>query len=183
MTHMETTCLDRGVVTLNSADDLAVLHLMDTSTFQRFRSSLKHSMNNKFKTSLPIASISSPSFHPNSDLPLPTKPAPPSYSPNPEHRQLIRTASSIICKEILKLPPPSEDVQLRIRSLARLERIWVKASPGTSSQLSSTGLSAAGEERERRLFCEALRDGLVLCQSVSPQYHFLSSQLIQSKGS
>lgn len=61
-----------------------------------------------------------------------------------------------------------------MRALARLERIWSKnGSSGvcnstnvSTSALSSSGLTASGEERERRLFCEALRDGYVLCQSV-----------------
>ncbi|TFK39801.1 hypothetical protein BDQ12DRAFT_511749 [Crucibulum laeve] len=101
---------------------------------------------------------------------------------NPEHRELIRTATSMLCKEIVKPPPHMsrtdggirdwEEVELRTRNLVRLERIWGKsggAGAGSSSNISiagmsSTGLSASGEERERRLFCEALRDGFVLCQ-------------------
>ena len=42
-----------------------------------------------------------------------------------------------------------------MRALARLECVW-----------SSSESTASGEERERRLFCEALRDGYVLCQCV-----------------
>ncbi|TFY59959.1 hypothetical protein EVJ58_g5448 [Rhodofomes roseus] len=103
-------------------------------------------------------------------------------SSNPEYREQIRAASSYLSKEMLK--PPSklndsslqprewEEVEVRMRGLARLERVWGRsgAGMGSSSQLSSagglstSGLSASGEERERRLFTEALRDGYVLCQ-------------------
>ncbi|OCH87395.1 hypothetical protein OBBRIDRAFT_160313 [Obba rivulosa] len=104
---------------------------------------------------------------------------------SPEFREQIRAASAFLCKEMLK--PPSqlsknslstkewEDVEVRLRALARLERVWGKSGSamGSTSQLSSvgglssSGLSAGGEERERRLFCEALRDGYVLCQLVN----------------
>ncbi|KAG7093683.1 hypothetical protein E1B28_007341 [Marasmius oreades] len=101
---------------------------------------------------------------------------------NPEHRELIRTATSMICKEIIKPPAHMartatgikdwEEVDFRTRALVRLERIWGKSGVSASSSnvnvnalpLSSSGLSLAGEERERRLFTEALRDGFVLCQ-------------------
>ncbi|KIK98194.1 hypothetical protein PAXRUDRAFT_71369, partial [Paxillus rubicundulus Ve08.2h10] len=99
----------------------------------------------------------------------------------PEQRELIRTATSLLCKELRKPPlhlSRSEnakewaEVEVRLQPLMRLERIWGKngALPGTSSsQVAVTGLnsvvvSGAGEERERKLFCEALRDGVVLCQ-------------------
>lgn len=104
---------------------------------------------------------------------------------NPEHRELIRTATSMLCKEIIKIPPHMarsesgikdwEEVGMRMQALVRSERIWGKSggvSSGSSSNLNSTagmtssGLSASGEERERRLFHEALRDGFVLCQYV-----------------
>ena len=61
-------------------------------------------------------------------------------------------------------------MELRLRSLARLERVWAKSGSGmgSSTQLNSvggtSGMSAGAEERERRYFCEALRDGYVLCQ-------------------
>ncbi|CAL1715053.1 unnamed protein product [Somion occarium] len=100
---------------------------------------------------------------------------------SPEHRELIRTASSIIIRDMLK--PPSqvreshmdqkqyEEVELRLRALARLERVWGKSGiNGSTTQLnsmSSSGLSAGGEDRERRHFCEALRDGYVLCQFIN----------------
>ncbi|KAF9223995.1 hypothetical protein BS17DRAFT_703821 [Gyrodon lividus] len=99
----------------------------------------------------------------------------------PEQRELIRTATSLLCKELRKPPPHlsrSEnarewaEVEVRLQPLVRLERIWGKsgALPGaSSSQVAVTGLgsvivSNAGEERERKLFCEALRDGIILCQ-------------------
>ncbi|KAF9266954.1 hypothetical protein L218DRAFT_996486 [Marasmius fiardii PR-910] len=101
---------------------------------------------------------------------------------SPEHRELIRTATSMLCKEIVKPPAHMsrtaagikdwEEVEIRTRALVRLERIWGKSGVSTSSSnvnvnalpMSSSGLSLAGEERERRLFSEALRDGFVLCQ-------------------
>ena len=104
----------------------------------------------------------------------------------PEHRELLRTAASLICKEALKPPPRTEagqrdwgEVEVRTRALARLERVWSKS--GSSGDCSSTNvptaalsrsssLTASGEERERRLFCEALRDGYVLCQCVFSLY-------------
>ena len=83
----------------------------------------------------------------------------------------------MLCKEIVKPPHHMnrtqsgvkdwEEVEIRTRSLARLERIWTNnlGSGGSSnSGLASNGLSVSGEERERRLFCEALKDGFVLCQ-------------------
>ncbi|KAF9240655.1 hypothetical protein BU15DRAFT_73886 [Melanogaster broomeanus] len=99
----------------------------------------------------------------------------------PEQRELIRTATSLLCKELRKPPPHlsrSEnarewaEVEVRLQPLVRLERIWGKsgALPGaSSSQVAVTGLASvvvsnAGEERERKLFCEALRDGVVLCE-------------------
>ena len=66
----------------------------------------------------------------------------------------------------------SEEVEARLQPLARLERVWAKSGAsanGSVTQLGATGsgiISTSGEERERRLFTEALRDGYVLCQSV-----------------
>ncbi|KAF8892268.1 hypothetical protein BD779DRAFT_1670592 [Infundibulicybe gibba] len=110
-----------------------------------------------------------------------------SISPsNPEHRELIRTATSMLCKEIVKPPVHVnrsesvmrdwEEVEVRTRALARLERVWGKSGGvasgsstnlGSAAGMTSSGLSVAGEERERRLFCEALRDGFVLCQLIN----------------
>ncbi|KIK61777.1 hypothetical protein GYMLUDRAFT_42823 [Collybiopsis luxurians FD-317 M1] len=99
--------------------------------------------------------------------------------PNPEHRELIRIATALLCKETVRPPVHMsqsdsakrdwEGVEMRMRALARLERIWGKSGIQASSSnvnvggLLSSGLSASGEERERRLFGEALRDGFVLC--------------------
>jgi hypothetical protein len=84
----------------------------------------------------------------------------------------------MLCKEVVKPPlhmsrteaglKDWEEVEMRVRALARLERIWGKSGIGGSSSnltLSTpAGVSVGGEERERRLFTEALRDGFVLCQ-------------------
>ncbi|KAJ7155370.1 Pkinase-domain-containing protein [Mycena crocata] len=93
---------------------------------------------------------------------------------NPEHRDLIRMATSMLCKEVVKPPAHMkvgskdwEEVEVRVRALARLERIWGKSAGASSSNLTlstPSGISVGGEERERRLFTEALRDGFVLCQ-------------------
>ncbi|KAF9047085.1 hypothetical protein BDZ89DRAFT_25562 [Hymenopellis radicata] len=100
---------------------------------------------------------------------------------NPEHREILRTATTLLCKEVVKPPVHAgrteagirdwEEVEVRTRALARLERIWGKAGHPVAQVIyqmleafSSSGLSASGEERERRLFTEALRDGFVLCQ-------------------
>jgi hypothetical protein len=49
--------------------------------------------------------------------------------------------------------------------LSRLERIWGKSGGGGSSTtaVNSGSTLGGGEERERRLFCETVRDGYVLC--------------------
>ncbi|KAJ6581497.1 hypothetical protein B0H19DRAFT_927936 [Mycena capillaripes] len=97
---------------------------------------------------------------------------------NPEHRDLIRTATSMLCKEVVKPPlhmsrtdaglKDWEEVEMRVRALARLERIWGRSGIGGSSSNITLGtpggVSVGGEDRERRLFTEALRDGFVLCQ-------------------
>ncbi|KAH8832988.1 Pkinase-domain-containing protein [Flagelloscypha sp. PMI_526] len=106
-------------------------------------------------------------------------------APNPEAREAIRTATSMFLHQVAKPPihigrnesarRDWEEVEVKTRALARLERIWGKsgAKSGASMSatnlnnigaLSSSGLSAAGEERERKLFVECLRDGFVLCQ-------------------
>lgn len=97
------------------------------------------------------------------------------FPPNPEQRELIRTATSMLCKEIIKPPPHMartesglrdwEEVEAKTQALARLERIWHKSGfSASSNNVNASHSSAPGEERERRLFCEALRDGFVLCQ-------------------
>lgn len=105
-----------------------------------------------------------------------------SSAASPDQRELLRNATSLLCKELLKPPGYNttglgvaelEEIEIRMRALARLERIWGKSRSNPSgsnaaalptSGLSSSGLSAAGEEREKRLFSDALRDGYVLCQ-------------------
>jgi hypothetical protein len=95
-------------------------------------------------------------------------------------REAVRVATAILCREMLRPGQntgfgirESEEVELRMRALARLERVWGKSGAsanGSVTQLGATesgiingGASMAGEERERRLFTEALRDGYVLC--------------------
>lgn len=92
----------------------------------------------------------------------------------PEQREIIRTATSLLCKELRKAPPHLAridaqkewaEVEVRLQPLVRLERVWGKsggAGGASSSQVAGNG--SAGEERERKLFCEALRDGVILCQ-------------------
>lgn len=71
-----------------------------------------------------------------------------------------------------------EEIELRLRALARVERIWGKSGSTIATGVSNTsgsvvagfgvlgagGASSMGEDRERRLFSEALKDGYVLCQ-------------------
>ncbi|PFH51771.1 hypothetical protein AMATHDRAFT_58237 [Amanita thiersii Skay4041] len=101
-----------------------------------------------------------------------------SLSSKIEHRELIRTAISMLCKEMIKPPPHMtrtesgirdwEEVEVRLRALRRLERMWAKSGAvGSSGNVSASGGSGSGEERERRLFGEALRDGFVLCQLIN----------------
>lgn len=98
----------------------------------------------------------------------------------PEQREVIRAATSLLCKELRKAPPHLAridaqkewaEVEVRLQPLVRLERVWGKSGSAStsSSQVAVAGngsnvLSSAGEERERKLFCEALRDGVILCQ-------------------
>ena len=95
-------------------------------------------------------------------------------------REAVRVATAILCKEMLRPGQntglgirESEEVELRMRALARLERVWGKSGAsanGSATQVGATGsgiiggsASSTGQERERRLFTEALRDGYVLC--------------------
>ena len=99
---------------------------------------------------------------------------------NPMQREAVRVATAILCKEMLRPGQSmglgireSEEVEARMRALARLERVSGKSGAsanGSATQVGATGsgiisgsASSAGEERERRLFTEALRDGYVLC--------------------
>jgi hypothetical protein len=101
---------------------------------------------------------------------------------NPIHREAVRAATALLCKEMLRPGQStglgireSEEVEVRMRALARLERVWGKSGASTNGSVTQlcatesgivggTAVSTSGEERERRLFSEALRDGYVLCQ-------------------
>ena len=106
-------------------------------------------------------------------------------SSTPEQREIIRSAISILCKELARPPPHIsraerggrewEEVEVRMSALFRSQRMWGKGggkAANSSAQLiassgqDSGGMSSSVEEREKRLFFEALRDGYVLCQSV-----------------
>ena len=88
----------------------------------------------------------------------------------PIHREVVRTATSVLCKEMLKPSQSaslevheSEEVECRMRALTRLERVWGNgASTNGSTTQPASGANMVGEER--RLFTEALRNGYVLCQ-------------------
>jgi hypothetical protein len=97
-----------------------------------------------------------------------------------EQRELVRQASSLLCREMIRPPAQLrktgisdrewEEVEIRLRQLARLERIWGKSGAAGASQSNfapGSSFSAGGEDRERKLFAEALKDGYVLCQCVS----------------
>ncbi|KAH9479372.1 Cytokinesis protein sepH [Psilocybe cubensis] len=91
-------------------------------------------------------------------------------------RDLIRTATTLICKQVQKPPHHMcrteqgirdwEEVEVRTRNLVRLEKGWAKgvASTARRSSVDVTSSGLSGEDKERKLFCEALRDGYVLCQ-------------------
>nr|GAT45690.1 predicted protein [Mycena chlorophos] len=94
---------------------------------------------------------------------------------HPEHRSLIRTAISMLCKEMAQPPLHMsltasgrrdwQEVEVRMRALTRMERVlvWGKTEGGAGPRPAS-GIGGAGEEYEQRLFTEALKDGFVLCQ-------------------
>ncbi|KAL4248085.1 hypothetical protein ABKN59_007801 [Abortiporus biennis] len=103
-----------------------------------------------------------------------------SPSATPDQRMLIRDASSILIRELVKPPQLRtsslgrvewEEVENRLQKLARLERVWGKNGSGMSSStqlgVSNPQLSSSGEARELALFSEALRDGYVLCQFIN----------------
>jgi hypothetical protein len=97
-----------------------------------------------------------------------------------ELRDVLRAAMSVLVREMLhpaQMPQSigareAEEIELRLRIFARIERIWID-SPGASNTASQLGYmpfpSTVREDRERRLFAAVLRDGYVLCQSVSFQ--------------
>lgn len=95
------------------------------------------------------------------------------YVPSPQ-RSMIRRAASALVKEIVhrkhvnnsgsnsgsgfgsginKADTNNEEIDSRMGSLVRLERTW-----------STNVMTANGEEKERRYFGDALKDGYVLCQ-------------------
>ncbi|TBU27276.1 hypothetical protein BD311DRAFT_696875, partial [Dichomitus squalens] len=69
-------------------------------------------------------------------------------------------------------PKEYDEVEARLRALARLERIWTRTGAmGSTTQVNlagqGSGVASGSEEKERRLFAEALRDGYVLCQCLN----------------
>lgn len=89
------------------------------------------------------------------------------------YRETIRTASSLLIKHLSRPPPPLKphewyDVEVRLRGLARLERIWGRSGGGGSSTTAVGTPSGfgGGEDREKRLFHETVRDGYILCAFV-----------------
>ena len=87
-------------------------------------------------------------------------------------QDLIRMATSMICTELSSSKPPLhmnrtkqgikdwDEMKLRMRALVEMERVWAGGAH------SSPGTSAPGEEQERKIFVDTLRDGYVLCQYV-----------------
>ena len=99
------------------------------------------------------------------------------------HCEVVRTATSMLCKETLQpgkgMDPlglrETEKVEARLRALAGLERVREENTYGVSGSGNQPRFSAAkgdrnarviapGEETERRLFADTMRDGHVLCQ-------------------
>ena len=87
--------------------------------------------------------------------------------PISEGRQAIRQASSFVLREMARPLPAAvrtmasmgwEEVDIRLRALSRAERTWAGMGMGTMGNQ-----GAQGEERERRAFESAFRDGVVLC--------------------
>jgi hypothetical protein len=97
---------------------------------------------------------------------------------NPRNHEAVRTATSVLCKEILRPTErhnlrlyDSKEVAARLQALAEIER--GRGGNDTSESAIQNGAPGAtrdgcangpGEEKERMLFAEALRDGYVLCQ-------------------
>ncbi|KAF8757706.1 Serine/Threonine protein kinase, catalytic domain [Rhizoctonia solani] len=81
----------------------------------------------------------------------------------------IRAAASFIVKELSRQPPQIKDkdwieVEMRLRPLVRAERMWAPNGTGAAAGNQLGSPSSRGAERERRVFGDALRDGVVLCQ-------------------
>jgi hypothetical protein len=97
---------------------------------------------------------------------------------NPRNHEAVRTATSVLCKEMLRPTErpnlrlyDSKEVAARLQALAEIEREWggndISGSATQNGALGATRDARAngpGEEKERMLFAEALRDGYVLCQ-------------------
>jgi len=97
---------------------------------------------------------------------------------NPRNREALRKATSVLCKEMLRPTErpnlglnDSRGVVVRLQALAELEREWggnnISGSATQNGALGTTRdtrINDPGEEKERMLFAEALRDGYVLCQ-------------------
>jgi hypothetical protein len=90
-----------------------------------------------------------------------------------EHGNLIRAASSLLCRELGRsggqlrrndVPEQDwEEIDNRMRNLIRLERMWARSDTGGQGNIFFVS-GASGEVSLRRAFSEALRDGYVLCQ-------------------
>ncbi|KAF8577988.1 hypothetical protein K439DRAFT_1530932 [Ramaria rubella] len=92
----------------------------------------------------------------------------PGPSPSAPQRELIRSAASVLVKEMVnrrssfRLSAEAlDEVESRMRVLARMERIWGRSGVGASSVGGGLGGS---EDREKNAFVDALQDGYVLCQ-------------------
>jgi len=121
--------------------------------------------------SLQQGSVSSPALQiitARTSLDDPRAPSPRSC---PEIREAIRSATALLCREMVR-PPPNlrlkddwDHVERRLQPLIRAQRVWSKSpSPGTAA------LTSPAEERERKQFADAVRDGYVLCQYVFTSY-------------
>ena len=98
--------------------------------------------------------------------------------PSSAHYEALRTATSVLCEQMLRQRTgldkrELEEVRVRMRPLGRLELVWRESVVSTNGSATALGASAnkmgvganvVGEERARRLFAKALRDGYVLCQ-------------------
>ncbi|KIJ55223.1 hypothetical protein M422DRAFT_23836 [Sphaerobolus stellatus SS14] len=98
-----------------------------------------------------------------------------SNSPSPQ-RDMLRKAGSILVRELVNKRSGwissrrdnevAEELDRRLGGLVRGEKLWGKSNAGGNGNggANAGGGSLGGEERERRYFGEAVRDGYVLCQ-------------------
>jgi hypothetical protein len=91
----------------------------------------------------------------------------------PDHYEAVRTATSMLCKEMLQhrmdlKKRELEVVRVRMRALRRLELVWgqddSEASLGAPRNRTDLVASILGGDRVHRLFARALQDGYILCQ-------------------